>query len=156
MSTRPEPLFPLFADLETLEGVGPKTAKAMAALHVEKPRDLLYTLPFSGVDRRRRETVQGADFPQVVTVEVTVGQHRAPARRGGAYRVEVEDAATSFQLVFFHARDDYLRRILPTGARRVVSGKVELFDGLAQMVHPDHVLPRMRPGRSRISSRSIR
>jgi ATP-dependent DNA helicase RecG len=53
----------------------------------------------------------------------------------------VEDAATSFQLVFFHAREDYLQRILPTGARRVVSGKVELFDGIAQMVHPDHVVP---------------
>ena len=30
--------------------------------------------------------------------------------------------------------------LLPTGQRRLVSGKVELFDGIAQMVHPDHVL----------------
>ena len=30
---------------------------------------------------------------------------------------------------------------MPEGARRVVSGKLELFDGLAQMVHPDHMLP---------------
>ena len=32
--TRPEALFPLFADLETLEGVGPKTAQAFGALGV--------------------------------------------------------------------------------------------------------------------------
>ena len=140
MSGRPEILFPLFAGVETLEGVGPRIAKALAALDITRPRDLIFTLPYSGVDRRRRATVQGADLPGVVTVEVTVGQHRAPARRGGAYRVVVEDAATSFQLVYFHARDEYLRRLLPTGARRVVSGKVELFDGIAQMVHPDHVL----------------
>jgi len=140
MSGRPEILFPLFADIETLEGVGPKVARSLAALDISRPRDLLFTLPHSGVDRRRRDTVQGADFPQVVTVEVTVGRHRAPQRRGGPYRVHVEDAGTGFQLVFFHARDDYLRRILPTGARRVVSGKVELFDGMAQMVHPDHVV----------------
>ncbi len=140
MSGRPEILFPLFAGLETLEGVGPRTAKALFALEITRPRDLIFTLPYTGVDRRRRATVQGADIPGVVTVEVTVGQHRAPARRGGAYRVVVEDAATSFQLVYFHARDEYLRRLLPTGARRVVSGKVELFDGIAQMVHPDHVL----------------
>jgi ATP-dependent DNA helicase RecG len=43
--------------------------------------------------------------------------------------------------VFFRSQGDYLKRSLPTGARRVVSGKVELFDGVAQMVHPDHVLP---------------
>ena len=141
MSGRPEALFPLFAALDTLEGVGPKTAQNLAALHIEKPRDMLFTLPYSGIDRRKRATVQGADLPGVVTVEVTVGQHRAPQRRGGAYRITVEDSATAFQLVFFHARDEYLRRILPTGARRVVSGKVELFDSMAQMVHPDHVLP---------------
>jgi ATP-dependent DNA helicase RecG len=35
---------------------------------------------------------------------------------------------------------DYLQKLLPTGQRRLVSGKVELFDGIAQMVHPDHVL----------------
>ena len=140
MSGRPEILFPLFAGLETLTGVGPKSVQNLAAIDIARPRDLIFTLPQSGVDRRKRGTVQGADLPGVVTVEVTVGRHRAPARRGGAYRIEATDAATTFQLVFFHAREDYLRKILPTGARRVVSGKVELFDGVAQMVHPDHVL----------------
>jgi len=140
MSGRPEALFPLFAGLDTLEGVGPKTVQNLAGLEIEKPRDLVFTLPWSGVDRRKRATVQGAELPGVVTVEVVVGQHRAPNRRGGAYRITVEDAATAFQLVFFHARDEYLRRILPTGARKIVSGKVELFDGVAQMAHPDHIL----------------
>ena len=63
MSGRPEALFPLFAALDTLEGVGPKTALNLAALHVEKPRDMLFTLPYSGIDRRKRATVQGADLP---------------------------------------------------------------------------------------------
>ena len=141
MSGRPEILFPLFAGLETLEGIGPKTAQSLTALEISRPRDLLLTLPHTGVDRRRRATVQGAELPGMVTVEVTVGQHRPPARKGGPYRVVVEDAATSFHLIFFHARDEYLRRMLPTGARRIVSGKAELFDGIAQMVHPDHMLP---------------
>lgn len=141
MSGRPEQLFPLFAGLETLDGVGPKTATAMAQIAIETPRDLLFSLPYSVIDRRRRETIQGLDLPATATVEVTVGVHRAPARKGGAYRVHVTDAQTEFQLVFFHARTDYLTRLLPQGARRLVSGKLELFDGLAQMVHPDHVLP---------------
>ncbi|MFN3210709.1 MAG: ATP-dependent DNA helicase RecG [Roseovarius sp.] len=141
MSTRPEILFPLFADPETLEGVGPKTAKTLEALHITRPRDLLFTLPHSGIDRRKRDTVQGADLPGTVTVEVTVGRHDPPRSRGRPYRIQVEDSSVAFQLVFFNGRDDYLNRVLPTGARRVVSGKVELFDGMAQMVHPDHILP---------------
>ncbi len=141
MSGRPEILFPLFAPVETLEGVGPKTVRSLEALDIARPRDLLFTLPHSGIDRRRRDTVRGAALPEVLTVMVTVGRHRPPTRRGGAYRIEVSDAAGSFQLVFFHAREEYLRRILPPGAQRLVSGRVELFDGVPQMVHPDHVVP---------------
>lgn len=140
MSGRPPILFPLFAELETLEGIGPKTAKHLEQIEILRPRDLLFTLPHSGVDRRRVPSVQGLEMPVTATVEVTVGQHRGAARRGGPYRVSVEDAQTEFQLVFFHANADYLKKQLPTGQRRLVSGKIELFDGIAQMVHPDHIL----------------
>ena len=140
MSGRPEILWPLFAELETLDGVGPKTARTFQQMDVEKPRDLLFTLPYSGVDRSRRASIRGMALPATVTVEVEVGHHLPPGRKGRPYRVEVRDATTTFQLVFFHAREDYLRRQLPTGQRRVVSGKVELFDGVGQMVHPDHIL----------------
>ncbi|KMW57284.1 ATP-dependent DNA helicase RecG [Candidatus Rhodobacter oscarellae] len=140
MTGRPPILFPLFAGLETLDGVGPKTAKSLPALGVHTPKDLLFTLPYSGVDRRRRDTILGAEFPAVLTVEVEVGRHLPPRRRGHPYRVEVQDAKTTFSLVFFHARDEWLRGQLPTGQRRVVSGKVELYDGVGQMPHPDHIL----------------
>ena len=140
MSGRPEILFPLFSGLETLEGIGPKTAQNMEHMGVTRPRDLLFTLPYAVIDRRRRDTIKGVDLPKTLTVAVTIGPHRKPANRSGAYRIQVEDAQTSFQLVYFHARGDYLQKLLPTGARRLVSGKVELFDGIAQMVHPDHIV----------------
>ncbi len=140
MSGRPEILFPLFGEMSGLKGVGPKTADTLGQIGIEAPRDLLYTLPHSVVDRRLRDTVNGADLPATLTVEVQIGQHRPPRNKGGAYRVLVEDARTAFQIVFFHARGDYVAKILPFGARRIVSGKVEFFDGMAQMVHPDHVL----------------
>ena len=116
---RPEILFPLFAELEGLDGIGPKTAKHYKALNIETPKDLLLTLPVGGIDRTRHASIREADLPGVVTVEVEVGPHRQPAGRGRPYRIQVTDAATSFELVFFHARGDYLSRILPSGARRV-------------------------------------
>ncbi|WP_299612374.1 ATP-dependent DNA helicase RecG [uncultured Tateyamaria sp.] len=139
--SRPEVLFPLFADLETLDGVGPKTAQNLGQLGISTPRDMLFTLPHTGVDRAMRDTVEGASLPATLTVKVTVGAHHPARNRGGAYRIHVEDAHTSFQLVFFHGRSDYLNKVLPTGSTRIVSGKVELFDGIANMVHPDHILP---------------
>lgn len=139
--SRPEILFPLFADLETLEGIGPKTAQHMGQLGITTPRDLLFTLPHTGIDRSLRDTIEHAVLPATVTVKVMVGAHSPARTRGGAYRIHVDDGATSFQLVFFHGRSDYLNKVLPTGAERIVSGRVELFDGIANMVHPDHILP---------------
>ena len=141
MSTRPEPLYPLFAGLDTLPGIGPKTAQHFAQLGITAPRDLLFTLPQSGIDRRLLATVQGAAFPATLTVAVTIGKHAAPRTKAGAYRIHVEDAQTSFQLVFFHARGSYWQQHLPEGSRRIVSGRVELFDGVPQMVHPDFTVP---------------
>lgn len=138
--TRPEVLFPLFAGLETLEGVGPRTAQAFAALEVGRPKDLLFLLPVGGIDRSRKASVRDVVPPCVLTVEVEVGAHVPPRQKGKPYRVHVRDPKLEWTLVFFHARGDFLQRLLPTGQRRLVSGRVELFDGMAQMVHPDHVL----------------
>ncbi|MBS0573634.1 MAG: ATP-dependent DNA helicase RecG [Proteobacteria bacterium] len=138
--SRPPALFPLFAGLETLAGVGPKTARLLFALGVERPRDLLFTLPHAVIDRRPRASIREVALPATVTVEVEVGVHVPPRRKGGPARVFVRDAAIEFQLVFFHARGDFLARQLPTGQRRLISGRVEIFDGIAQMVHPDHIL----------------
>ncbi len=141
--SRPEILFPLFGELTSLAGVGPKGAKLFVKMGIEKPADLLMTLPSGVVDRRPRPSVVGAQLPGVVTVEVDIGEHYPAARKGRPYRIDVRDAATDFHLVFFHPRADWLRDTFPTGQRRIVSGRVELFDGIAQMAHPDYVL---RPG----------
>ncbi|WP_421907627.1 ATP-dependent DNA helicase RecG [Mameliella sp.] len=140
MSGRPEPLWPLFADLTGLDGIGPKSAQALEAAGIETPRDLLFTLPYSGIDRHLKDSVIAAELPGVATVEAMIGNHRPSARRGGAYRVEADDARTRFQVVFFHGGGEYIKRLLPTGQRRIVSGRVELFDGVPQMVHPEHML----------------
>jgi len=139
MSARPEILFPLFGDTRKLSGIGPKGAEALAKSGLTRPKDLLFTLPHSGVDRRLRKTLKGLTFPTVATVEVTVNAHRNAATRG-PFRVLVSDAELDFQLVFFRPNTGWLKEQLPEGERRIVSGKVELYDGIAQMQHPDHIL----------------
>ena len=140
MSTRPESLFPLFAELSTLAGVGEKSAKAFAGLKITKPRDLIFTLPYSVVDRRVVHSVQGLPAPQTLSVRVRVVKHNPARGRGKPYRIILEDAQTTIELIFFHSRGDYLERILPMGEERLISGKLEVFDHRAQMVHPEYIL----------------
>lgn len=141
MTGRPEILWPLFGALEALDGVGPKTAAALTKAGQEKPRDLLFTLPQSVVDRRLRDSVRDAPRPGVCTVKVRIVRHHPPSSRGRPHRVIVEDAHTTFQIVFFRAHGDWPQRQLPVGAMRIVSGKIEEFDNQVQMPHPDFIAP---------------
>jgi ATP-dependent DNA helicase RecG len=140
MSSRPELLFPLFADLSTLTGVGSKTAKSFSGLQVFRPRDLIFTLPQSLIDRSLVATVYGQPTGKIVTVSALVLAHRPGVRKSAPYRVDMEDSRGVFQLIFFHARADYLAKVLPVGSTRLISGKVESFDQLIQIAHPDYIL----------------
>ena len=50
---RPDILNPLFAEVETLKGVGPNIAKALARLDLTRAIDLAYHLPTGTIDRVR-------------------------------------------------------------------------------------------------------
>ena len=137
---RPEILFPLFAPLDGLPGIGPKTAKLLERLDITRPADLLLTLPTGVDDRRLRETLIGVEPGEVATVLVTIGDHRPSRVATQPYRVIVEGGGQLFELVYFRAKRDWLERSLPPGERRVVSGRLEFYDGHLQMPHPDLVM----------------
>ncbi|KAA5804879.1 ATP-dependent DNA helicase RecG [Alkalicaulis satelles] len=136
---RPQSLFPLFADLTTLKGVGPKLAELMArAVGGPRVKDVLFTPPTGLVDRTRRALISDAgDAGGVVTLEGEVEAHVPRPTMKQPYIVRLRDETGFLHLVFFNARPDYLMRVLPVGARRVVSGKAERFGSEIQMVHPD-------------------
>ncbi|MEM7269907.1 MAG: ATP-dependent DNA helicase RecG, partial [Pseudomonadota bacterium] len=137
---RPEILWPLFGDLKTLDGVGPKTAQLLEKLDATRPRDLLFLAPHNVIDRRPRASLAGAPLGEIATVEAQVGDHHPPRKTNGPYRVHMQDSHSEFMLTFFRAKGDWVRKSLPIGQRRYVSGKVEIFDGYLQMTHPDYIL----------------
>ena len=49
---RPEALNPLFAEIETLEGVGSKLKKPLTRLGLERVRDVVFHIPDRFVSRR--------------------------------------------------------------------------------------------------------
>ena len=55
------------------------------------------------------------------------------------YKIACSDDTGQMMLVFFHARPDYLAKLLPEGETRVISGTIEEFNREIQMTHPDHV-----------------
>ena len=144
---RPSILDPLFAPVRGLPGVGPKMAPLIERLlgTEERPArivDLLFHLPQRGLARQMCGSVAQAPVGEPVTLGVTVVGHR-PAQLGAGrrpHRVLVEDATGDVSLVFFGMPRARVEKMLPLGQHRYVSGRIELWDGHRQMVHPSRVV----------------
>lgn len=143
---RPSLLDPFFAAITSLPGVGPKVEKLYRRLlgREDEPRivDLLFHMPTGAIDRRDRPKLRDVEPGKVVTVAVTVDRHRAapPGRARVPHLVYASDETGDIVLTYFHARKDYLEKLLPVGETRYVSGIAALYDGTLQMVHPDRVV----------------
>ncbi|MGF1500605.1 MAG: ATP-dependent DNA helicase RecG [Paracoccaceae bacterium] len=137
---RPPVLYPLFADLTGLPGIGPKGAALFARLGIERPRDLLFHLPTGVIDRRLRESLAGVEPGQTVTLRARIGEHRPGRSRTAPYRVLIETGETLLEVVHFRAQSDWMAKLYPPGAVRLVSGRIEMYEGRWQMPHPDLVL----------------
>ncbi|MEM9781912.1 MAG: ATP-dependent DNA helicase RecG [Pseudomonadota bacterium] len=134
---RPEILYPLFAGVDGLKGVGPAAAKALTRLGIATRRDLLFHLPTGVIDRRPVHSLEDAAPGQVTTLEVEVMGHTPPRRRGAPYRVAVKGGGAVMDVLFFRAVGDWLTRLLPVGEPRVISGKLDLYQDRWQMPHPE-------------------
>lgn len=146
---RPDILTPLFASVTTLPGIGPKLSVALAKLlHGSDPSaqarvgDLLFHLPSHIIDRRNRPHIAEAPEGVLATITVRVDRHQPPPRGNPKvpYRVFVHDETGELGLVFFRGQSQWLEKQLPVGEERVVSGRVEWFNGRPTMVHPDYIV----------------
>ncbi|MFZ1988694.1 MAG: ATP-dependent DNA helicase RecG, partial [Alphaproteobacteria bacterium] len=139
-SGRPEILFPLFAEVATLPGIGPRYAKLLEKLGVERVIDLLFHRPDRIIDRNYRPKIALAGHGRLATLRVHIDKHFAPGNPRYPYKVRVSDETGFLTLVFFRAEAAYLKRLLPEGEVRWISGTVEEFQGERQMAHPDFAL----------------
>ena len=139
---RPEILFPLFASVTRLPGIGPRLEKLYERLTGPHVVDLLWHLPTGIIDRRFRPPISEVKDGEIATLAVTVGLHVPPPPRNNRvpYRVWVSDETGEMSLVFFRARADYIQKMLPEGQKRLISGKVDFYQGQPQMTHPDHIV----------------
>lgn len=137
---RPAILNPLFADITTLKGVGPRLAALVEKAAGPRVVDVLFTRPHSIIDRSRRPKIADAEIGSLATIEVTVDKHDPPPTKRLPYRVVCSDESGFITLIFFHARPDYIVKALPEGSRRIISGRVDDYNGARQMAHPDHVV----------------
>jgi ATP-dependent DNA helicase RecG len=142
-------LDPLFAPVTVLPGIGPQLGRLIEKAAGPNVVDLLWHLPVGLVDRRAAPSIGALnprDWPDaIVTLKARVERHQ-PGFGRRPYRVLCGDGSGTLTLVYFNVKGDYLQRLLPVGAERIVSGRVEYYGVLPQIAHPDYVVPPEQAG----------
>ncbi|MCR5880386.1 ATP-dependent DNA helicase RecG [Phenylobacterium sp. J367] len=141
---RPEILFPLYAPVTSLKGVGPRVAPLLERLAGPIVRDVLF-LRLHSIVLRTPAVLSAALDGQIMTFEVTVEAHERPRSNAQPWRMRVSDPTGYMTLVFFGRFGDGLEKRHPVGAKRIISGKVEDQKFGRQMVHPDYMV---EPGKA--------
>ncbi len=138
---RPEILFPLFDTPLSLPGVGKRLAPLIERAAGPHIADLLWHLPINLIDRSTRPKVSAAEEGTIATIQITVDKHIPAATKRLPYKVRCFDDTGYLTLVFFHPHVDYLKRVLPKGEIRLVSGHVARYQDEIQITHPDYIVP---------------
>ena len=135
----PAPAAPITLDMpiDQLPGIGKVTAQSFKRLGVRTVYDMLYHFPHRYDDFTSQKQIAELEIGATETVLASVVDIRTFGTRNGMSGIEllVGDQSGNLKVVFF--RQPWLARQFTIGARIVLSGKIDSFQGLRQMTGPD-------------------
>jgi ATP-dependent DNA helicase RecG len=106
-------------------------------------RDLVFLPPNSAIDRRLRVPIGETSDGDIATIEAEVDGHMPSRRIGGKvlpHKVRLRDETGFLTITYFRGHEDMLNRMWPVGQTRLISGKITMYEGMRQMLHPDYVV----------------
>src|SRR4051812_24749414 len=135
---RPDILNPLFAEVTALKGVGPGLAKPLDRLGLHRVVDVAFHLPTGFIDRVPRDELDMADAGRTIAITVTPVDYRISSSPRGPARVHATDAKGNYvSLIYFGGSSGWVKKLLPLGEAKRISGKLEMYGQELQIVHPD-------------------
>lgn len=102
-------------------------------------RDLVFLPPNTAIDRRLRVPIAETSEGDIATIEAEVDAHM-PGYKNLPYRIRLRDETGFLTVAYFRGNEEMLKRMWPVGQTRLVSGEIKMYDGMRQMLHPDHVV----------------
>lgn len=139
---RPEILFPLYAPIENLKGVGPELTKVLKRLEMRRILDLVWHLPVGIAHFPLKSSLKECREGDAVALMVSIIDYEVPMKgQRQPLKVVCEVEGEILLLTYFKAYPKTIEKRLPIGQKRLVCGTLDRFLGVWQMSHPDRIVP---------------
>ena len=134
---RPPILNPLFAEVTALKGVGAALAKPLERLGLARVVDVAFHLPTGHIDRFARDELMQSDVGRTIAITLRAVDYRLSGGRGPTRVHATDRRGNHVSLTYFGGAGGYVKKLLPLGEPRRVSGRLEQYGQELQIVHPD-------------------
>ena len=129
----------LLSDIDTIKGIGNKTAKLFKKKNINTIFDLLWSLPRDFIDRENLVKINELQIGKIQTIVIDVKKYIFPRVRNLPNRVLCEDDTGKLECVFFNSYEGYIKKILPINAKVTISGKIGYYKKKYQITNPTHI-----------------
>ncbi len=129
----------LLSDIDSIKGIGSKTAKLFRKKNINTIFDLIWSLPRDLTDRTDEKKINELQIGKIQTLTVNVKKYNFPRIRNLPNKVLCEDETGKLDCVFFNSHEGYIRKILPLNKKIVISGKIGYFKKRYQITNPTHI-----------------
>ena len=129
----------LLSNLDSLKGVGIKTANLLKKKKITNIFDLLWKLPKSFTDRSLSSKIKDLRINEIQTITILPQKYSFPRVRNLPNRVLCKDETGEIDCVFFNSYEGYIKKILPIGNEVTISGKIKFFRNKYQLTNPKYI-----------------
>ncbi len=147
---RPQVLNYLFSPLKNLKGIGIKKVNAyQKLLHAKeiantivdlKVKDLLFHLPERILERKFINNFNINENGQYVVINIQILEHNKPFNKRSPYQIICLSNNKRINIIYYAYHENYLKSKFIIGAHLIISGKLDIFNGQPQIVHPDYIV----------------
>ncbi len=129
----------LLSDINSIKGIGNKTAKLLKKKNINTIFDLLWNLPKNFVDRGSLSKINELQIGKIQNISVCIKKYNFPRIKNLPSKVLCEDETGELECIFFNSHEGYIKKILPLNSRFIISGKIGYYKNKYQITNPTHI-----------------
>lgn len=113
--------------------------QGLARLGIINLRDLLFYRPTSYQEKTISPNLSALHNGQIIQAETEIVEILIPPNRRQPLKILASNSTGSILLVFFHRPPAFMLNKFQIGSKHTIFGKVQIFDGMPQIAHPEFV-----------------